>query len=219
MTQDSNNGNKVGETENQPRPSEQTATPKKPNVRQFFGLFFNDIRGAWEKSFKATNPESTDGESGNPLKRVFQRQIQNTRVFWASLMPSSKRTLMGLAASYLILVILLPNGNSNNSGLSMAELTEDAAFCSGYYESLVPGIAAQRHCAGSDMDSGLRCRRWALNEWVEIISRREDMAEHRSRFTATYRMTRLQPPSQSLEIDKTCYEVFSVVSDQMKRKR
>lgn len=219
MTQNSNNDDKGDEKESQPGPNDQTASKKRPNVSQFFKLFFNDLRVAWEKSFKATNLESTDETSRNFLNRFFKTQMQNTRVFWTSLTVSSKRVLMGLATGYVILVFLLPDENSNNTELSLVELTEDAAFCSGYYEALVPGIAAQRHCAGSDLDSGVRCRRWALNEWVEIISLREDMAEHRNQFTGAYRMTRLRPPSQSPEIDLKCSEVSSVVMDQMNRKR
>ena len=81
MTQNSNNDDKGDEKESQPGPNDQIATKKRPNVSQFFKLFFNDLRVAWEKSFKATNLESTDETSRNFLKRFFKTQMQNTRVF------------------------------------------------------------------------------------------------------------------------------------------
>jgi hypothetical protein len=219
MKQDQDSKSRGDDKLGEGAPSDVVSRKMGLKISQFIKAFLDDLRIAWANSFKSAGIESTDVPNSHFLSRFLKRQIQNTRMFWASLMISSKRVIVGFAVSYVLLVLLFTGESSSNTKASLVEITKDAAFCSGYYESLVPGMAFQRQCAGTDYESVIKCRRWALNEWVELISLREDMAEHRGGITAAYRMTRMMPTGQNNEDDLKCSEVFNAVTDRMTRNR
>jgi hypothetical protein len=122
----------------------------------------------------------------------------------------------------LIIVLIAVSGNDsrNTQDRSSSRLknASDVAFCAGYYASIVPGASERRHCAGTDVDSGLRCRSYALNGTYDAIARREDMAANLDMLKATYRSGMASGRKwDDPESANRCLSVFNAIADQMQK--
>ena len=106
---------------------------------------------------------------------------------------------------------------SENTASSAPELAEDVAFCAGYYESLVPGLAEQRHCAGSDLDSQLLCGRWAF----EGVIGSKPFQIYRDQIATGYRLGQTfsmrSNDDETLEASAKCVRILDMVVDQIKK--